>query len=42
MRGIVDLRLLRGAGVDFGSVVDGDVCVIVGGKRKGNAPEGEA
>lgn len=49
MRGIVGFRLLsRGAGADFDSVVedddddDGDGCAIVGGRRKGNAPEGEA
>lgn len=43
VRGIVGLRLLlRGAGTDFDSVVDDDDGVIVGGRRKGNAPEGEA
>lgn len=41
MRGNVDDDF--GVGADFDdSVVDDDDCVIVGGKRKGNAPEGEA
>lgn len=40
MRGLVGFN----AGAGCGSVVDNDDedCVVVGGRRKGNAPEGEA